>query len=106
MARRSRTQITKEHALKIADKLEAVSITTKSDVHDQYGVYHEGQLLATFGVRRASRMGKGHDYIPGELNVGPNFAKQLAHCTKFRRDYLIRIGIIPAETDDNANPDG
>jgi hypothetical protein len=97
MARRSRSQITRELALKIAQKLEAVAITTRSDEHDEYGVYHEGALVASFGIRRSSRKSIGHDYIPNELGVGPNFAKQLGWCPKQRVDYLREIGEMPPE---------
>ncbi len=98
MPQRSRTQITKELALRIVDKLEAVEITDKGDEHDEYGVFHEGQLIQSFGVRRGSRRGAGHDHIPGDLDVGPNFAKQLGQCPKSRDDYLRKMGLL---TDDD-----
>jgi len=78
----------------IVRKLDAREVTTRSDVHDEYGVFHNDRLVASFGVSRTSRKGKGCDHIPGDLNVGPNFVKQLARCTKYREDYLRRIGEI------------
>ncbi len=89
----------------IVAKLNAQSITTRSDVHDEYGVFHNEQMVASFGVRRSSRKNKGHDHIPTNLGVGPNFAKQLARCPKSRDDFLRRIGVL-REEDDGANPDG
>lgn len=96
MPRRSRNQITKELAKKIVDKLEAVKAGTGA--HDEYVVYHEGEAIASFGIRHSSQKNKGHDYIPGELGVGPNFAKQLGQCPKSRKDYLLKLGL---EVDDN-----
>jgi len=105
MARRSRTQITREGALTIASKLDAKPINVKSAAHDQYGVFHGERLLATFGIRRSPRKDQGHDYIPAELHIRPHFAKQIVRCTKYRNDYLIEIGAIPEtdETDENAD---
>ena len=104
MPRRSRNQITKELALKIVAKLKAQSITTRSDEHDEYGVFHNDQMVTSFGVRRSSRKDKGHDHIPTDLGVGPSFAKQLAWCPKSRDDFLRCIGVLPEE-DDEADPD-
>ena len=92
--RRSRTQITKELAQKIVSKLKAVNESQEGDEHDEYGVYHNDLLVAQFGVRRGSRKGAGHDHIPGDLEVGPNFAKQLGQCPKSRDDYLRAIGVL------------
>ena len=92
--RRSRTQITKELAQKIVGKLEAVNESQAGDEHDEYGVYHNDVLVAQFGVRRGARKGAGHDHIPGDLGVGPNFAKQLGQCPKSRDDFLRAIGVL------------
>lgn len=92
MARRSRNQITKELALKIVRKLEAVDESDPSDEHDTYVVYARDRMVSTFGIRRSSQKNKGHDHIPRELGVGPNFAKLLGQCPKSKADYLVRIG--------------
>jgi hypothetical protein len=105
MPRRSQNQITKELALKIVDKLRAEKITTRSDEHDEYVVMHDGVAVARFGIRRSSNWNKGHDYVPGELGVGPNFAKNLAWCPKSRDDFLRQIGVL-AEPDDANQPNG
>ncbi len=94
MPRRSRNQITKELALRIARKLDAVNESDPSDEHDTFAIYHNEILVAAFGIRRSSQKNKGHDHIPKELQVGPNFAKQLAQCTKSKNDYLRKIGAI------------
>ncbi|GAB5513729.1 MAG: hypothetical protein Rhob2KO_14540 [Rhodopirellula baltica] len=101
MGRKSSTQITKQLAIKIIKKLKAVDITQDGDAHDEYGVYHEGMLIATFGLRRGSRPGSGHDHIPRELGVGPNFAKGLANCPKSRDQYLVEIGETPTQRNDS-----
>jgi hypothetical protein len=89
-------QITKELALKIVKKLKAENESDPSDEHDLYTVYDgTNVLVASFGVRRSSQKDKGHDHIPRELQVGPNFAKGLANCPKSRNDYLRKIGASP-----------
>ena len=92
MPRRSRNQITKELSLKIAKKLDAVDVSEPGDEHDTWAVFHGEKLVATFGIRRSSQKNKGHDHVPHELQVGPNFARQLAQCTKDKDDYLKLIG--------------
>jgi len=87
--------ITKELAIKIRDKLEGRPITTKNAVHDVYGVYHNGQLIAQFGIRRGSSKDSGHDHVQKELNVSTGFAKQLGVCTKQRDDYLRERNLLP-----------
>ena len=85
-------QITKELALKIADKLKAIKRDVPHAAHDNYDVYHEGRLIASFGIRRSSDHDIGHDHIPKSLGVGPSFAKGLGQCPKSRNDYLRQIG--------------
>ena len=93
MPRRSHNQITKELALKIVGKLDAADITEPGSPHKEYAVYGKGnKLVATFGIRHSPRKDQGHDHIPKELGVGPNFAKQLGACTKHKPEYLALIG--------------
>jgi hypothetical protein len=92
VARRSRNQITKELAIKIVKKLDAVNESDPNDEHDTYVVYHEQRMVGSFGIRRSSQKNKGHDHIPRELRVGPNFARLLGQCPKSKTDYLVKIG--------------
>jgi hypothetical protein len=87
--------ITKELAIKIRDKLDGRPIITKNAVHDVYGIYHNGQLIAQFGIRRGSSKDSGHDHVQKELNVSTGFAKQLGVCTKQRDDYLRERNLLP-----------
>lgn len=99
------TVITKELALKIRDKLGATSITTKNDAHDVYGVFHNGRLIAHFGIRRGSKKDAGHDHVQKSLNVPTGFAKQIGICTRYLEDYLTHLrtqGLLPPES---AEPD-
>jgi hypothetical protein len=74
--------ITKELALKIVGKLGARPIaTSKNAAHDQYGVYHQGVLLATLGIRRASSKDIGHDFIPRQLNVNTSLPARGTFCS-------------------------
>jgi hypothetical protein len=90
--------ITKELAIKIRDKLGAVFIPGKSSAHDVYGIYYEGQVIATFGIRRGSEKDLGHDHIPRNINVSTGFAKQIGLCNKYLEDYLEYLrqaGLLP-----------
>jgi len=95
--------ITKELALKIVKKLEATPINSRNKAHDEYLVQEGGIQIAIISIRRSSEKDKGHDYIPKEIHVGPNFAKDLGNCPKSRPQYIAHlqeIGILPgpAET--------
>ena len=79
--------ITKELAEKIVRKLGAVR-QQAGKAHDIFGVFHEGRLIASFGLRRGSEKDKGHDHIPNDLHVGPGFAKAFAQCSKSKDDWL------------------
>ena len=90
--------ITKELAIKIAQKLGAVM--TKKGAHKIAAIYHDGILVASFGIRHGSEKDKGHDHIPGEIFVGPGFAKLLGQCPKSRQDWVRELqdkGIIPED---------
>ena len=79
--------ITKDHAEKIASKLRATVLST-SGVHDMMGVFHDGKLIASFGIRRGSERDKGHDHVQKEIKVNTRFAKDLAICTKSQAQWI------------------
>jgi hypothetical protein len=79
--------ITKELAKKIAEKLQTKMVKT-GGVHDIALIYHNGVLIADFGIRRASEKDKGHDHVPKAIFVGPGFAKLLGQCPKSREDWI------------------
>lgn len=82
--------ITKELALKIAKKLEATLEKTKGP-HDIWVVRHNGTVVASFGIRRGSNKQLGHDYIAGEIYVGPHEALLLAQCPMSRQQWVDRL---------------
>ncbi len=82
------TIITKELAERIATKLQAVCEAKKNRPHDLYRVYHEGRLIAHFGIRRSSRKDQGHDHVPGQIRVSPNQAKLLGQCPMSWEDWV------------------
>jgi hypothetical protein len=86
--------ITKEHARKLIKKLGAVDETQKADVHDMWVVYHNGEMVASFGIRRGSRKDISHPHIPGDLGVNERFVKDMASCTKSLDDWLRKRGFI------------
>ncbi len=81
--------ITKELALKIAKKLKAKVIKTKR-AHDIAQVFHNGKMVAHFGIRRDSKKDSGHDHVPESIFVRTREAKLLGQCP-MSRDEWIRI---------------
>jgi hypothetical protein len=82
--------ITKEHALKIVKKLEAQISLRANKPHDIAMVFHNGQCVAMFGIRRGSEKDLGHDHISRDLHLGPHKARLLAQCP-LTRDQWIQI---------------
>jgi hypothetical protein len=82
------TIITKELAERIATKLNAVCDRKKNRPHDLYRIYHEGRLVAHFGVRRSSKKDQGHDHVPGQIRVSPAQAKLLGQCPMSREEWV------------------
>lgn len=70
--------ITTQHAKKIAKKLKAVLRESKAHTHAD--IFHDDQMIATFGIRRGSEKDKGHDHIQEALQVNSYQAKLLAAC--------------------------
>ena len=82
--------ITKELALKIAKKLKAEVVETKRS-HDIAQVFHNGKMVAHFGIRRASKKDSGHDYIPESIFVRTREAKLLGQCPMSRDEWITII---------------
>lgn len=82
-------RITKELARKIAKKLDAEIRPERA--HDRAVVYHKGQLIAHFGIRRGSRKDLGHDHIPKDLGIRPREALLLAQCPWRKEDWLAAL---------------
>ena len=80
--------ITKELALKIAKKLGAKIDRSAGKAHDLAMVYHDGDLVAQFGIRRGSRKDAGHGHIPRDLRIRPREARLLAQCPLTREGWL------------------
>lgn len=79
--------ITKELALEIARKLKA-KIGKRTKAHDIAVVYHEGKLIASFGIRRGSGRDLGHDHVPSQIFIGPKDARLLGQCPLSREDWV------------------
>lgn len=80
--------ITKELALRIVRKLEAQVVSRDKKAHDIVMVYHNGQCVAQFGLRRGSEKDLGHDHISRDLHLGPHKARLLAQCPLTRDQWL------------------
>ena len=78
--------ITRELALRIADKLEAEVVPGTK--HDMAYISYKGTEIASFGIRRGSNKDQGHDYISKALHVGPHNARLLAQCPLTRKGWL------------------
>jgi hypothetical protein len=78
--------ITREIAEKIAYKLKATFVSKKR--HDIAQIYHEGKLVALFGIRRGSKKDEGHDFIPSQIFVTTAQAKLLGQCPLLREDWI------------------
>lgn len=78
--------ITKELAEKIAVKLGAVYCDTGA--HKMAFIYHEGKLVASFGIRRGSNKEQGHDHVPGEVNLSTGKAKRLGQCPMSKEQWI------------------
>lgn len=91
-------QIDKSLANRIAKKLEA-TYDRSGNAHDIACVWHDGVIIASFGIRRGSRNSLGHDHIPKEIGVNTRFAKELGNCTKSKQQFLQKAGHAPAEGD-------
>src|SRR5438128_443375 len=82
--------INKEHAKKIVKKLGAV-LDTSPKAHDLACVYHAGQLIAAFGVRRGSRKSLGHGHIPADLHLSPRETLDLANCPMSYDEWIEKL---------------
>ena len=79
--------ITKELALKIAEKLGA-EVSKAGKAHDLAKVFHEKKVIASFGIRRGSSREAGHDHIQRSLHLTPSKARLLARCPMSREQWL------------------
>jgi hypothetical protein len=51
-------------------------------------IFHEGKLIAHFGMRRGSEKDKGHDHIIKDLHLNPHKARLLAQCPLSKEQWL------------------
>ena len=82
--------IDKELALAIVKKLKA-TIRKKTKAHDIAEIYHEGKFVASFGIRRGSRKGAGHDYVPAAIHLSPAEARLLGQCPMSREAWIAKM---------------
>ena len=90
--------ITKQQTRKIIRKLKAINETDRSDsAHDIYAIYHEGLLVASFGVRRSSKKDMPHPHIPEALGVNEHCTRGIVSCRVSRDDWLRELGLRPED---------
>jgi len=78
--------VTKQHAVKIAKKLEAKIRHDKA--HDLAEIFEGGKLIAWFGIRRGSEKDQGHDHVQKDLYVNGHQARNLANCPLERKHWI------------------
>ena len=78
--------LTKELAESAARKLEAEIEPGRR--RDLAKVYHEGKLVAQFGIRRGSDRNMLHNYIAPQLHVSQREAYLLGKCPLSREEWL------------------
>src|SRR5438045_195861 len=84
--------ITKEHAKKIVKKLKAeIVVGRKGSAHDQALIFHDGRLIAHFGIRRGSKKGLPHNHILSSLHLSPHYCLLLAQCPFSEAQWLQRL---------------
>ena len=71
--------ITRAHADMLVRKLNA-TVEKKRAAHDLATVYHNGKMIAMFGIRRSSSQDQGHAHIPALLNLQNAQCRNLAIC--------------------------
>lgn len=76
---------TQTHAIEIAKKLGCAMRQGKA--HTYADLYEQGKLVASFGIRRASRE-KGHGHIPKALHLTQADSWKLHDCTMTKEEYI------------------
>jgi hypothetical protein len=81
--------LTRDDAEKIAAKLKGNKRSGAK--HEIIRLVYEGKLIAQFGIRRGSRKGQGHDFIPGRIHLNMHDTLSLAQCTFSYEDWIQRM---------------
>ncbi len=89
--------LTMQVAARALAKLAAQEETPKGSAHPRYSIYHEGELVASTGLRHSSKRDILVPYIKDDLRVNTQFVLDLAHCPKDKDDWLRALGVIPAD---------
>ncbi len=76
---------TQDNAEAIAKKLKCVMRDGRA--HRHADVFESGKLVATFGIRRASKE-VGHGHIPRELHITQKQCRELHDCSLSREQYV------------------
>lgn len=84
--------LNKQDAQKIRKKLKAKQDKKiKGRPHEMWEVFHNGLVIAQFGIRHGSNNDAGHGHLPAQLHVSPSYCKELAVCTKSRDEYITEM---------------
>ncbi len=76
---------TQRHAEAIAKKLKCQMREGRAQRHAD--VFEDGRLVATFGIRRASKE-VGHGHLPMALHLSQKQCREMHDCTVSREQYI------------------
>jgi hypothetical protein len=88
---------TQVHAKAIAKKLDCTIAAGRK--HDLAQVFVRGKLVASFGIRRASKE-VSHSYLPNQLHITQKNCRDLHDCSLSKQAYiedLDKKGLLPPE---------
>ena len=80
--------INKEDAEIITKKLEGEKREKRGKKHVIVQIYHNGILIAHYGISRSSNRNSGHGHIPSQIHVSPRQAQLISQCHWYRNDWL------------------
>lgn len=86
------TRITNQIAERALKKLQA--IREPGDAHPVFGIYFEGRLVASTGLRHSSKKDIPLPHIKRDLRVSDQFVLDLARCPRSREDWLREQGLL------------
>jgi hypothetical protein len=96
------TPLTTQVVEKALAKLDARDETPKGGAHLIYAIYHEGVVVASTGLRHSSNRDIPVPHVKRDLRVSTQFILGLARCPKSKRDWLLEIGLLPPDGEENA----
>ena len=93
--------ITNQVAGEALRKLKAKNISSRGAAHPKFGIFHEGRIVASTGLRHSPKPDIPTPHVNRDLRVSIGFVLDLARCPKDLDDYLRAIGELPPKEQEN-----